>query len=148
MTKRTAMLMAAGVVAALFAGSIALAFGLSGNTAASADSPKPDPIVRTVHRTVRVEKEAKPANQPVQVVTLGSATAPAASSDAVQDESDDSMESQSDDSMGSDDSDDAYEDESDDQYEDESDDQYEDEDHESEDQSGGVEGEEDEPEDD
>jgi hypothetical protein len=108
MTKRTAMLMAAGVVAALFAGSLALAFGLSGNTAASADSPKTtDPIVRTVHRTVRVEKEAKPAERQVQVVTLSSDTSSVntvSSDDAVEDGS----------------GDDAFEDEADDQFEDES----------------------------
>ncbi len=117
MTKRTAMLMAAGVVAALFAGSVALAFGLSGNQAATADSPKPDPIVRTVHRTVRVDKDAKPADRPVQVVTLG---ADPASVDAVSsgDDADDD---------GSDD--DAYED---DAYEDDDHDDgsYEDDDHE------------------
>ena len=113
MTKRTAMLMAAGVVAALFAGSIALAFGLSGNTAASADPPKTlDPIVRTIHRTVRVEKDAKPANPPVEVVTLSSDPTPV---DAVSAD------------------DDTYADGSDDQYEDESDDRYEDEEQESED---------------
>jgi hypothetical protein len=108
MTKRTAMLMAAGVVAALFAGSVALAFGLSGTTAATADTPaKLDPIVRTVHRTVRVEKEAKPADQPVQVVTLGSDPAP--------------VETVSTDDDAFEDADDAFEDE---------DDAFEDEDHE------------------
>lgn len=133
MTKRTAMLMAAGVVAALFAGSIALAFGLSGNTAASADSPRTaDPIVRTIHRTVRVEKEAKPAERQVQVVTLSSDTTPvdatSTDDDALQEGSDDAYEEES--------GDDTYEDESDDQYEDESDDDA-GEDHEAED--GGSE---------
>ena len=111
MTKRTAMLMAAGVVAALFAGSVALAFGLSGNTAASATSSRPDPIVRTVHRTVRVEKPAKPADQPVQVVTLSSDTS---SVDAVSSDDDAVQEGSEDDAYEDDGSDDQYEDESDD----------------------------------
>ena len=40
MTKRTAMLMAAGVVAALLGGSVALSFGLSGGGTATAETPK------------------------------------------------------------------------------------------------------------
>ena len=109
MTKRTAMLMAAGVVAALFAGSVALAFGLSGNTAAAADAEKSEPIVRTVHRTVRVEKDAKPADQPVQVVMLGSDTTSldaTSSDDAFEDaeeDSDDAYEAEYEDEDGSDD---------------------------------------------
>ena len=82
MTKRTAMLMAAGVVAALLGGSVALSFGLSGGGTATAETPKRlDPIVRTVHRTVRVEKEAKGSTEPIQVITV--------SSDPVQTEVDD-----------------------------------------------------------
>jgi hypothetical protein len=115
MTKRTAMLMAAGVVAALLGGSLALAFGLSGNTAAVADTPaKRDPIVRTIHRTVTVDKQAKGSDQPVRVVTLSSSQA---SSTETQSAGDDSVESESDD-------------------QDESDDQYESEDQESSDGSG------------
>lgn len=71
MTKRTAMLMAAGVVLALLGGSVALSFGLSGNQTAEAGPGKASkPIVRTIHRTIRVEKQAKGSNRPVQVVTL------------------------------------------------------------------------------
>jgi hypothetical protein len=115
MTKRTAMLMAAGVVVALLGGSLALAFGLSGNTAAVADTAaKSDPIVRTIHRTVRVDKQAKPSDQPVQVITLSSSTS---SSDPSQSESDDAFEDS----------------QSDDQYE--GDDQYESEDESSDDSS-------------
>jgi hypothetical protein len=73
MTKRTAMLMAAGVVAALLGGSVALSFGLSGGGTAAAETPRRlEPIVRTVHRTVRVEKEAKGPAEPIQVVTVSS----------------------------------------------------------------------------
>lgn len=110
MTKRTAMLMAAGVVAALLGGSLALAFGLSGNTAAVADTPaRRDPIVRTIHRTVTVDKQAKGSDQPVRVVTLSSSQASStdptqsAGDDSVQSESDDSVESESDDQSESED---------------------------------------------
>lgn len=119
MTKRSAMLMAAGLVMALLGGSVALSFGLSGGTTATADMrTRPEPIVRTITRTVRVEKDAKPADRPVQVITLGSTSSQSAPSD-------DSMQTQSDD--------DTYEDDAheDDEYED--DDSYEDEDHEDED---------------
>jgi hypothetical protein len=102
MTKRTAMLMAAGVVAALLGGSLALAFGLSGNTAAVADTPaKRDPIVRTIHRTVTVDKQAKGSDQPVQVVTVSSSQA--SSTDQTQSAGDDSVESESDDQYESED---------------------------------------------
>jgi ABC-type glycerol-3-phosphate transport system substrate-binding protein len=131
MTKRTAMLMAAGVVAALFAGSVALAFGLSGTTAATADTPaKLDPIVRTVHRTVRVEKEAKPADQPVQVVTLGSDPAPAetvSTDDDAFEDADDAFEDEDHEDDGSEDhDDDGSEDHEDDGSEDHDDDGFED----------------------
>lgn len=102
MTKRTAMLMAAGVVVALLGGSLALAFGLSGNTAAVADTPaKRDPIVRTIHRTVTVDKQAKGSDQPVRVVTLSSSQA--SSTDQAQSAGDDSVESESDDQYESED---------------------------------------------
>lgn len=102
MTKRTAMLMAAGVVVALLGGSLALAFGLSGNTAAVADTPaKRDPIVRTIHRTVTVDKQAKGSDQPVRVVTLSSSQA--SSTDQTQSAGDDSVESESDDQYESED---------------------------------------------
>lgn len=102
MTKRTAMLMAAGVVVALLGGSLALAFGLSGNTAAVADTPaKREPIVRTIHRTVTVDKQAKGSDQPVRVVTLSSSQA--SSTDQAQSAGDDSVESESDDQYESED---------------------------------------------
>ena len=96
MTKRTAMLMAAGVVAALLGGSVALSFGLSGGVTATADTPKRlDPIVRTVHRTVRVEKEAKGSTEPVQVITVSSDPVETeVDDDAFEDELEDESEDQ------------------------------------------------------
>ena len=80
MTKRAAMLMAAGLVAALAAGATALSFGLGGNGPVQAETRDPKPIVRTVHRTVTVEKPAKGADQPVQVIQVASAPASGSSS--------------------------------------------------------------------
>ena len=91
MTKRSAMLMAAGLVGALLVGAAALSFGLSGGGAAVAETKAPDPIVRTIHRTVRVEKDAKPADQPVQVVQVGSAPVSTAMSET-EGEGDDAFE--------------------------------------------------------
>ncbi len=82
MTKRKAMLLAAGLVASLLGGAVAMALGLSGGGTAVADSPKRmEPIVKVRERTVKVEKKAKGSSQPVQVVNLGSGTAPQQSGD-------------------------------------------------------------------
>jgi hypothetical protein len=81
MTKKAAMLMAAGLVATLAAGAMALSFGLTGNEPARADTKDQKPIVRTIRRTVTVEKPAKGAQQPVQVIQL--ASGPASSASAV-----------------------------------------------------------------
>jgi hypothetical protein len=73
------MLMAAGVALALLGGSVALSFSLSGNQTAEAGARKASkPIVRTIHRTIRVEKQAKGSDRTVRVVTL---QAPTSSSD-------------------------------------------------------------------
>jgi len=112
MTKRAAMLMAAGLVAALAAGAMALSFGLAGNGTAQAETKDPKPIVRTIHRTVTVEKPAKATDKPVQVIQLASAPA---SSTGSSDGSDDALEQQEG-------SDDAYE--SEDHAEDHEDDGY------------------------
>ena len=86
MTKRTAMLMAAGVVLALLGGSVALSFSLAGNQTAEAGPRKAsERVVRTIHRTIRVEKQAK-GSAPVKVVTLQAPTSLSdqpSSSDAV-----------------------------------------------------------------
>lgn len=103
MTKRSAILMAAGLVAALTVGAAALSFGLSGSGTAQAETKAPDPVVRTIHRTITVEKDAKPAEQQVQVVRLASAPAPAAvsGSDAMSEgENDDAYEHEGEDSDG------------------------------------------------
>ncbi len=114
MTKRSAMLIAAGLVAALGVGTMALSIGLSGNgTAAASDAKKQDPIVRTIHRTVTVEKKAK-GDGAVQVITLdaisgSSSSSSSSSSEPVESESsDDGFESESE---SEDSSDDAFEDE-------------------------------------
>lgn len=74
MTKRKAMLLAAGLVLSLLGGAVAMALGLSGGGSAVADTPKRlEPIVKVRERTVKVEKKAKGSNQPVQVVNLGTA---------------------------------------------------------------------------
>jgi hypothetical protein len=87
MTKRKAMLLAAGLVASLLGGAVAMALGLSGTGSAVADTPKRlDPIVKVRERTVKVEKKAKGSNQPVQVVNLGG-TAEQADDDAIEHES-------------------------------------------------------------
>lgn len=96
MTKRKAMLLAAGLVASLLGGAVAMALGLSGAGSAVADTPKRlDPIVKVRERTVKVEKKAKGADRPVQVVNLGSGT-------TEQQGSDDPTESESE-SFGSED---------------------------------------------
>jgi hypothetical protein len=77
MTKRKAMLLAAGLVATLLGSAVAMALGLSGGGSAVADTPKRlEPIVKVRERTVKVEKKAKGSNQPVQVVNLGGGTSP------------------------------------------------------------------------
>ncbi|HEU4354278.1 MAG TPA: hypothetical protein VFT27_01690 [Actinomycetota bacterium] len=75
MTKRKAMLLAAGLVASLLGGAVAMALGLSGAGSAVADTPKRlDPIVKVRERTVKIEKQAKGSDRPVQVVNLGGTT--------------------------------------------------------------------------
>jgi hypothetical protein len=87
MTKRKAMLLAAGLVASLLGGAVAMALGRSGTGSAVADTPKQlEPIVKVRERTVKVEKKAKGSNQPVQVVNLVG-TAEQADDDAIEHES-------------------------------------------------------------
>jgi len=98
MTKRSAIVMAAGLVAALMAGAMALSFGLSGSGTAQAEGKAPEPIVRTIHRTVTIEKDAKPEEQQVQVVRVASAPASgdvSGSDDTYEDEGDDAYEHES-----------------------------------------------------
>ena len=106
MKKRSAILMAAGLVVALLSGAVAMTIGLSGNGAAEAgDRAKRDPIVRTIKRTVTVHKDAKATDQAsVQVVRLDSSSS--ATSDPSASESDDDgydSESEDDDTYESED---------------------------------------------
>jgi hypothetical protein len=64
MNKRSAMLMAAGLVLTMLVGGVAIAVGLTG-PAASAAAPRvvkhhraPKPIIRTIRKTVTVHKKA------------------------------------------------------------------------------------------
>jgi hypothetical protein len=64
MNKRSAMLMAAGLVFTLLVGGVAIAIGLTG-PAASAAAPRvvvrhkaPKPIVKTIKKTITVHKKA------------------------------------------------------------------------------------------
>jgi hypothetical protein len=104
MKKRSALLMAAGLVVALVAGAVAMTIGFSGNGTAEAGSrAKRDPVVRTIRRTITVHKDAKATDQAsVQVVQLSSSD-PSTTSDSSgsESESDDSFESESE--SGSDD---------------------------------------------
>jgi hypothetical protein len=118
MKKRSAILMAAGLVVALVAGAVAMTIGFSGNGTAEAGSrAKRDPVVRTIRRTITVHKDAKATDQAVQVVQLSSSD-PSTTSDSsgTESESDDSSESESE----SDDDSVEFEDESNDDSEDHS----------------------------
>jgi hypothetical protein len=73
MNKRSAMIVAAGLVFTLLVGAVALATGLAGPSPSAAAGPKvhlkhrkaPKPIIRTTKRTVKVHRKA---NTPAPVV--------------------------------------------------------------------------------
>lgn len=69
MKKRSAMLVAGSLVAALLAGGTALSFSLAGRTASAQDSTV-RPIVETRRQTITIHKKAKA--QPARVVTIAS----------------------------------------------------------------------------
>ena len=81
MNKRSAMLMAAGLVLTVIVAGVAIAAGLTG-PAASAAAPRavhhrdPKPIVKTIRKTVTVHKKAPQA--PAAPVTYAAAPAPMA----------------------------------------------------------------------
>ena len=121
MNKRSALMVAAGLVLTLIVGGIAVAVGMTGPTVSSAvpraeRRSAQEPIVRTVRRTVTVHKKAEA--KPGQVVQVA---APASTSSASTDESY---------------ADESYADESheDDSYEDDEDEAEDHEDHEDEDE--------------
>lgn len=76
MKKRSAMLVAGSLVAALLAGGTALSFSLAGRTASAQDSTV-RPIVETRHRTITVHKKAKA--EPARIVTIASQPSTSAS---------------------------------------------------------------------
>lgn len=79
MNKKSAMLIAAGLVAALLAGVAAVSLTLGGGgVPASAANEKSKPIVKTIEHTVTVHKQAKQSSQKPRIVVL-----PASSSSSV-----------------------------------------------------------------
>ena len=86
MNRRSAMLVAAGLIFTLIVGGIALAIGLTGPTSSAAAQPRmhlkakrDKPRVRTVRRTVKVHRQA-PAPAAV-IVAFGSSGSAAGSDD-------------------------------------------------------------------
>ncbi|MGZ8629482.1 MAG: hypothetical protein ACXWZF_00740 [Actinomycetota bacterium] len=82
MNKRSALMVAAGLILTLVVGGLAVAIGLTGPSVSSAvpraGRTTPEPVVRTVKRTVTVHKEAEP--QHAGVVQVPASVVPAASS--------------------------------------------------------------------
>jgi hypothetical protein len=86
MNKRSAMLVAAGLVLTLIVGGVAIAVGMTGPSS-SAASPKTvkqhkkqKPIIKTVRRTITVHKKAPAAAVAAPVYAASSGTAPSTSS--------------------------------------------------------------------
>ena len=111
MHKRSALAIAAGLVLTLIVGGLAVAVGMTGPTVSSAvprveRRSSPEPIVRTIRRTVTVHEKADP--KPGEVVQIAAST-PASSTDGSG--SDDSSGTSGDDSNGTYEDDDADENE-------------------------------------
>lgn len=68
MNKRSAMLMAAGLVVALGLGAAAMSFSLG--ESASAEGSRAKPIVKTVRDTVTIHRQARGSNAGPAVITL------------------------------------------------------------------------------
>lgn len=73
MNKRSAVMVAAGLVLSLIVGGLAVAVGLTGPTVSNAvpraeRRSAPEPVVRTLRRTVTVHKKAEP--KPGEVVQI------------------------------------------------------------------------------
>ena len=81
MKKRAAMVIAAGLVAALLAGTVAFTMGFAGPQSTSGTTAALAPIVRTTHHTVTVHRHAR-ATAPVirTVAAPASVAAPRSSS--------------------------------------------------------------------
>jgi hypothetical protein len=92
MKKRSAMAIAAGLVAALLTGAVALSMGLSGTPTADATGERVKPLVRTVHETVTVHREAKAEEPQTVTIVAASASSPASSESSDVETSDDESE--------------------------------------------------------
>ncbi len=97
MKKRSAMTVAAGLVAALLAGAVAMSLGFSGGQTASAGSGDPKPRVRTIERTVTIHRKAKPKAPEVVTITAPAVQNAEASLAATSSSDDDSQEEVTDD---------------------------------------------------
>lgn len=95
MKKRSAMLMAAGLVVALAIGAAAMSLSLG--TTASAEGSRANPIVKTVRDTVTIHKKAEGSNDGPTVVTLQSSSAAEDFEQALQEAMDDTAEHEGDD---------------------------------------------------
>lgn len=107
MNKRSAMVLAAGLVAALLAGGAALSFSLTGGTAVAQDAGRVKPIVKTEHRTVTIHKKAK--SKPAEVVTISAPSSGSSVSSSTSSDDGYESESSSEDSHESEQEDDAFE---------------------------------------
>lgn len=117
MNKRSAMLMAAGLVAALAVGAAALSFSVGGSSATAEGRTKVKPIVETIRDTVTIHKKATGSDGAPTVVTLQ--TSP---DDAAEDFGDASEETMEDAAEHESDDEEEFEDHESDDHEDEDDD--------------------------
>ena len=97
MSKRSAMAMAAGLVAALLAGAAALSIGLSSPETAQARPDRSEPVVRTITETVTVHKKAKADRTGAVQVVSGPAVQQVSSSAPASYADDDAYEGEDDD---------------------------------------------------
>jgi hypothetical protein len=95
MKKRSAMLIAAGLVVALAIGAAAMSLSLG--TTASAEGSRARPIVKTVRDTVTIHKKAKGSSDGPTVVTLQSSSAAEDFEEALEEAMDDTAEHEGDD---------------------------------------------------
>lgn len=108
MNKRSAMLVAAGLVLTLMVGGIAVAVGMTGPEASSAHPKltahkKNKPIIKTTKKTVTVHKKAQAqAGTVVTVPSTAGGTASSSGSSSSYDDSSSSGSSYGDDSAGED----------------------------------------------
>ena len=118
MNKRSALMVAAGLVLTLIVGGIAVAVGMTGPTVSSAvpraeRRSAQEPIVRTVRRTVTVHKkaEAKPGEVVQVAASASTSTSSASTDDSYEDDSYDESEDHEDEDEGEDHEDEDHEDE-------------------------------------